>query len=265
MDVQEYISSGILELYVAGKLTEAENMEVNTMMQKHPEVFKEVLEIEKAIKQLTAAASRSKGNYGSISTTINKAEPKVIPIDSGRNKFISYSGWAAAILLGAALLFTINNNKKLQTDIQVVENEKEFLEQQIEITKNDLITTKEILAVLRDKNIIEVPLGGQAKFEESYATVYWDKNNKNIYLDAGGLPEPPKGKVYQVWSLKLSPLTPVSLGILSDFETDDNKIFQIANEFESEAFGITLEPEGGSVSPNLEQLYTLGAVAAVMP
>ena len=28
----------------------------------------------------------------------------------------------------------------------------------------------------------------------------------------------------------------------------------------AEAFGITLEPAGGSVSPTLEQLYTLGKV-----
>lgn len=265
MDFQEYISSGILELYIAGKLTEEENLEVHAMMQQHPEVLKEVQEIEEAIKQLTASASRSNSDFSAISNTINKVESRVIPIDTGRTKFTSYFGWAAAVILGAALLFTINDKKELQTNIQLVENEKEFLEQQIEITKNDLIATKELLAILRDRNILEVPLGGQANFEESYATVYWDKNNKNIYLDAKGLPEPPKGTVYQVWSLKLSPLTPVSLGILSDFTTDDNKIFQIANEFESEAFGITLEPEGGSVSPNLEQLYTLGEVAAVLP
>ena len=69
-----------------------------------------------------------------------------------------------------------------------------------------------------------------------------------------------KGKVYQVWSLKLDPLTPTSLGTLDTFTADTNKIFTIANTHSSEAFGITLEPEGGSLSPTLEQLYTLGTV-----
>ena len=36
----------------------------------------------------------------------------------------------------------------------------------------------------------------------------------------------------------------------------------LENANESEAFGITLEPEGGSETPTLEQLYTLGAVGA---
>ena len=49
---------------------------------------------------------------------------------------------------------------------------------------------------------------------------------------------------------------------LDSFTADTNKIFTINNANESEAFGITLEPAGGSASPNLEQLYTLGAVAS---
>ncbi|WP_368662289.1 anti-sigma factor domain-containing protein [Zobellia laminariae] len=68
--------------------------------------------------------------------------------------------------------------------------------------------------------------------------------------------------VYQVWSLKLDPLTPTSMGLLKDFTEDENKIFTLDNPNQTEAFGITLEPAGGSESPNLEQLYTLGAVAS---
>lgn len=110
--------------------------------------------------------------------------------------------------------------------------------------------------------MISIPLAGQQVSPTSYAKVYWDKKTNAIYLDTKGLPEPPKDKVYQVWSLKLSPLTPTSLGTLDSFTADNTKIFTINNPNESEAFGITLEPEGGSVSPTLEQLYTLGAVSA---
>jgi anti-sigma-K factor RskA len=74
------------------------------------------------------------------------------------------------------------------------------------------------------------------------------------------LPTPPKGKVYQGWSLKLSPLTPTSLGTIDTFTASTNKIFTIENANKSEAFGITLEPIGGSKQPTLDQLYTLGAV-----
>ncbi|MDX1719795.1 MAG: anti-sigma factor, partial [Salegentibacter mishustinae] len=91
---------------------------------------------------------------------------------------------------------------------------------------------------------------------------YWNTEENTAYIDAKDLPEPPRGKVYQVWSLTMQPLTPTSIGLLADFETDDNKVFSLENQNQSEAFGITLEPEGGSKTPTMDQLYVLGTVAA---
>ena len=122
--------------------------------------------------------------------------------------------------------------------------------------------TQELLNTLRDKNISVIPLGGQDVSPTSYAKAYWNKQEEKVFIDAKGLPEPPDGFVYQVWSLKLSPLTPTSMGLLEDFATDENKVFALNNPNDSEAFGITLEPAGGGESPTLEQLYTLGVVNA---
>lgn len=56
-------------------------------------------------------------------------------------------------------------------------------------------------------------------------------------------------------------MTPTSLGIIANFNEDDNKVFNIENTNESEAFAITLEPAGGSKTPTMEQLHTLGVVS----
>ena len=90
--------------------------------------------------------------------------------------------------------------------------------------------------------------------------MYWKKDQEVVYIDALGLPEPPEGKVYQVWSLTLDPLTPTSIGLLADFVNDENKVFELQNPNKSQDFGITLEPAGGSETPTMEQLYTLGVV-----
>jgi anti-sigma-K factor RskA len=66
--------------------------------------------------------------------------------------------------------------------------------------------------------------------------------------------------VYQVWALKLNPLTPLSIGLLDNFKGKNMLMFPVDNVIEAEAFGITLEPDGGSSSPTLENLYTLGKV-----
>lgn len=265
MDINTYIESGILELYVAGALSEEENKAVYNMMLKHPEVLNEVLQIEAAILKLTEATSPKSTSFDF--TPIKKAiqdSTKVVDMTSDKPKsnWFSYTGWAAAVILAGGLFWTMQQNKTLQHQINIAETDTEFLEQQIENANSDLKEAKHLITVLRDKNIIAIPLGGQAAYPEAYAKVYWDKQTDNIYLDAQGLPEPPEGKVYQVWSLTLDPLTPTSLGTIDDFTTDDNKIFTIENANASEAFGITLEPAGGSVTPTLEQLYTLGTVAS---
>ena len=264
MDVKNYIESGILELYVAGALSEKENEEVYKIMLQYPEVQEEVLKIESSIVSLTSAVSPSdsKHLFASIQSKLglDNNNPRTIPIKRKGPSWIAYSGWAAALVIGVTLWWTVNEIDLLKEQIEVVETNNDLIEEQIEKANSDLIEAKNLISLLRDKDIITVPLEGQPVYPEAYAKVYWNKNAENIYLDVQGLPEPPRGKVYQVWSLKLSPLTPTSLGTIDDFKTDDNKIFTIPNPNDSEAFGITLEPAGGSKTPTLDQLYTIGVV-----
>lgn len=265
MDIKAYIESGILELYVAGQLSEQENQDVYDLLQRHPELLQEVIEIERAVVKLTSAVSPRAKGFESIKARLNAEETKVVELQPRTSNWMSYTGWAASILLAAGLFWTLNQKTNLEQQLQTAETENLYLETQIEDARTDLAATKNLLNVIRDKDIIAVPLGGQGDYATSFAKVYWNKANNTIYLDAEGLPNAPEGKVWQVWSLMLNPLTPTSLGTIEDFNTDANKIFTIANANESQAFGITLEPEGGSEGPTMDQLYTLGVVVASAP
>lgn len=262
MDIKTYIESGILELYVAGQLSEQENQEVYELLKKHPELLQEVLEIEAAVVKLTAAVSPHSIDFKTFKGKLGNTETKVKDLKPRKPSWISYTGWAASILLAGGLLWTYNNNEELKSDIQTAEIENAYLEEELNSSKSDLANTKNILNSIRGKDVTVVPLGGQGDFASTYAKVYWNKEDNTIYLDMEGLPDAPAGKVYQVWSLKLNPLTPTSLGTIDAFNEDENKIFKIANNNESQAFGITLEPEGGSKTPTMEQLHTLGVVPA---
>ena len=266
MDTQEYISSGILELYVYGALTEAESYEVSQALKEHPEIRKEVEEIELALQRLSSAAApyNPEALLASIKQKLtDKGERGVIKMETkSTTPWVSYIGWAASILLLAGLFFLFEDNNDLREQLNSEQVRSAQMEQQIADAREDANKSEELLAVLRDKNISKVQLQGQAGFPEAYAAIYWNKQENKAYIDAKELPKPPRGKVYQVWSLKLNPLTPTSIGLLDQYEQDDNMIFELANANESQAFGITLEPEGGSESPTMEQLYVLGAVAA---
>ncbi|MNQ38252.1 Anti-sigma-K factor rskA [compost metagenome] len=261
MDTKEYIESGILELYVYGLLSEDENAKVSLIAKNHPEINEEIIAIEKSIVALSSSFSpfHSVANYEKIKSKLELKHPEVIQFEPGRN-WIQYVGWAAAIILFAGIAYQYSLLD--QSNIQVVnaENEKTKLEKEFKVLKLENKANATSLAVIRDSRNTVVALGGQTVAPESSAKVYWNKETQTVYVDASGLPEPPKGMVYQVWALKLNPLTPTSIGLLENFDANNQKMFAVNNTGEAEAFGITLEPAGGSLSPTMEQLYTLGKV-----
>ncbi|AVR46107.1 anti-sigma factor [Christiangramia fulva] len=262
-NIEEYISSGILELYVYGALDEKESREVSEALEQNPQLKKEVEEIERSLQQLSAgvAPHNPASLLKEIRRKLSKNDVKTIPPER-KTPWPSYIGWAASILLFVGLFFMIKENNELREQLNSEQIKNTRIEQQIVDAREDAENAKNLLAAIRSREISRISLQGQKAAPKAFATVYWNKEENKAFIDAKELPPPPRGKVYQVWSLKLNPLTPTSIGLLENFQSDENKIFSLENPNESEAFGITLEPEGGSKSPSMDQLYVLGTVAS---
>jgi len=262
MENKEYLESGILELYVYGLLSESENDEVAAMSNKNPEIKAEILSIEKAILNLSSSFSPfiSHSQFEKIKTQLELKHSKVVSMKS-RSNVASYLGWAASIvlLIGAGYQYSKLNDTSNQ--VVIIEKEKSKLQETVVNLETQNKETQTVLNVVRDENNTIITLGGQAIAPTAKAKIYWNQRTEEVYVDATGLPEPPKGKVYQIWSLKLLPqLTPTSIGLLTDYQANQNKLFAVDKTNGAEAFGITLEPAGGSASPTMEQLYALGKV-----
>lgn len=262
IDPQTYIDSGVLELFVTGNLPEAEAIVVAQEVSKSEVLTREVEKIEAALIHLgRAAAPMSPPMYNKKTYIQDEAAGKVLPLTQ-KTRVATYLGWAAAVLLLCGLGYFYLENQKLEQELVDTYREVDLQEGKLQVVEEHLEQTKDILSAIRGTDVLKVPLGAQKIAPEAYAQVFWDKKNNKAYIDVKGLPEPPKGKVYQVWSLTLEPLTPTSLGILDRYDPAGLQIFELENTNASEAFGITLEPAGGSESPTLEQLYTLGVVAS---
>ncbi|PIF34787.1 anti-sigma-K factor rskA [Flavobacterium sp. 9] len=262
MEAQEYIESGTLELYVFGLLTEVENLEIAEMAKKHPEMDQEIIAIEKAIVALSSSFSpfHSVANFEKIKARLELKHGKVVDMKPASN-WSQYVGWAAAVLLLLGLGYQTLELTKTKEAIATVGTEKSKIEKDYAFLDQQNKQTEKSLTIVRDIKNTGVTLGGQAVSPTSFAKVYWNKDTKTTYIDAAGLPKPPKGMVYQVWALKLSPvLTPTSIGLLDNFDANSQKIFAVDQTQSAEAFGITLEPAGGSLTPTMTQLYTLGKV-----
>ena len=77
--------------------------------------------------------------------------------------------------------------------------------------------------------------------------LYWCQNNKEVRVSPGNLPKPPQGMQYQLWAMVDG--KPVSAGLFNMHELQQMNITPRAD-----AFGVTLEKEGGADQPNMDEL-----------
>lgn len=255
MSTTELINSGDLELYVYGTLSESETNQIAELSKKEAAIKNEIVSIEQSVLSLSSSFSPviSSEVYEKIKYKLGLKHRKVIKMKP-KNKRSQYLGWAAAIVLMFGAGYQYTQLSETKDNLANIENENNTLE-----LKNQ--QTLSVLAVVRDEKNTVVALAGQAVSPTSSAKIYWNKKTEVVYVDASRLPEPPEGMVYQIWSLKLLPqLTPTSIGLLADFKDNEQKLFAVEKTDDAEAFGITLEPAGGSKTPTMEQLYALGKV-----
>ncbi|GAA2522303.1 anti-sigma factor [Pilimelia columellifera] len=98
-------------------------------------------------------------------------------------------------------------------------------------------------AVLRGRN---APAGGHV------SVVYSPSHNTGVAM-LDKLPAPPPGHTYQLWVMGDQP---VSAGVVPDGLTSFRHT--VTGLRGANALGVTVEPAGGSVSPNMDTAITLG-------
>lgn len=179
-------------------------------------------------------------------------------------KWHTFLSWITCIILSVTTFFIYRNKTAIKNNLTQQIATNEILESQRAQLQSNLIDKKlklnfqnKVIAFISLEKTIKINLTGQKIAPNSFANVYWNKQKGEMFIDLNGLPTTPKGKVYQLWSLTLTPLTPTSLGTLDDYNKGQ-RFIKVINQNKSQAFGITLEAEGGNKLPTLKQLYTLG-------
>ena len=262
MDTKDIINSGDLELYVYGLLNEIDTKKIAALAASNDEIKNEILSIEKSILNLSSSFSPAIPSdvFEKIKAQLALGQSKVIPLTSRPNRFQKL-GWAASFALLIGIGFQYYKINESASKLSAIAIEKVKLQKSVVDLESKSKETETALAVIRDTKNTVVALAGQKIAPNAYAKVYWNKEKRTVFVDASGLPKTPKGMVYQIWALKLNPLTPTSIGLLENAQAKNNtNLFEVANTNEAEAFGITLEPAGGSKTPTLEKLYALGKV-----
>ncbi len=264
MNIQEIIESGIIELYVMNALPEDEAARVEALALAHPEIYKEI-EDTQIVLQKYAEAHAVLPNPGLKDTILKRIEkeslpqnpststdilaPKKVPLPMVSGSTISIKPlwiWAAAASLAAVVFLFQNINQKKALNDCAAENNKLIENQKVVAYKLD---------ILRRPDTKPLELKGLDISPNSKIIVYWNAKEKATLLSIQNLPVPPKGKQYQLWAIVDK--KPVDAGVF----VYDITAIQPMKGFESaEAFAVTLENEGGSVVPTMNEMYVFSPV-----
>ena len=278
MNIQEYISSGIVESYVLGLAGDTERAEFEQMCGQYPEVkaareaFEVSLEqhaLESAVQPPVTVRDKIYQQLGmqtgtgneqvvsNVTKTIPAAAKDAAPVV--KMNWSRYLAAASVILLvaSAALNFYFFNRYK-----EYNARYEELLAQNTELVKNSQATRASLqeyqaaLDMLKNPGMNMIKMKGDAvptgsPDPSSMATVFWDSRSKDVYLVVNQLPQPAADKQYQLWAIVDG--QPVDAGIF----TLDHIYLKMKNIPRAQAFAITLEKKGGNPTPQGD-MYVLG-------
>ncbi len=254
MNIKDYISSGVLELYVLDQLSPAERREVEEHVNQYPEIRSALNEIEETLFAF-ASSTAKKPRAGLQSEIINNVLASDKNIDSPKGAGAGINKWLFPLaLLGiiAAGILGWMWNQEREEKLELVE---EILLEKDSCSLKDAT----ILQLEQMLDNIFLPsseriLMAAAPGKSGEANIIYNRENRSVLLATTTLPTPPTGKQYQLWGIVEG--TPISLGVFDISDGSELKRMTFAESVET--FAITLEPQGGSSTPTLEEMWVIG-------
>ncbi|AII54161.1 anti-sigma factor domain-containing protein [Hymenobacter sp. APR13] len=197
---------------------------------------------------------------------VRKDEPVVRPIGSAPEPVYEAApragfGWlmaaSVALLLSLAGNYVLYNRwQNTETALFAAQNDQARFAATQQASEKRLLTQDRELAVLRDEQYQSVILAGTPAAPSAKARVLYNPTTKAVYVNVRSLPTPPAGKQYQLWALDNG--KPVDAGVLAATTAAGDSLQQMKDIASAQAFAMTVEDAGGSVSPTLSTMTVLG-------
>jgi hypothetical protein len=267
LNKEEFILSGLLELYALGISSPEETLIVEQHLEQFPELKEELNDIEMSLEKYAQANAiqppasvkeklfkqvfpESSGN-DSLQGQENKIA-SVIPINKRRSPVSFYKLIAAAsflLLIGSSVV-SYNFYRKYHHADQELQIAQQKMEQQ---QKSNQAMSQD-LDVVTNKYAQPVVLKGTPNAPDAVAKIFWMKNTGDVYINPTNLPKAPTGKQYQLWGIVDG--KPVDGGMIIT-EKGTYHIQKMKSFGKAEAFAITLEKAGGSPTPTMNQMVVI--------
>lgn len=258
MEINEYISSGIIEMYVMGLCSTEEKTELEMLRKKHPQLQHAILQFEMELeeKMLQHTTLPSAETDEKILQQLYTTATPVISFTKEKKAFKISSGWryaaaAAILLLAISSYYNFTLFSKTNTQQQALN--------ELKAKENETLPSLPLADynIMKDPAITPVAMYGVGYHAICRCTMFWDKKTGKMYIMIHHLPLSSASKDYQLWAMVNG--KPVSVGIIKD--EIRGRFIEMPNvPATAIAFIVTLENAGGTAVPTMEETYLSGKI-----
>jgi anti-sigma-K factor RskA len=254
MDIKNYISSGIIEMYVMGLCSAEEEKELEQLRQQYPQLHEAILqyEVEMETKMLqnstlppAAVDEKILHQLDALSSSEKSINQHSTPVRKINRSWLRPVAAAAAILFAVSAYFNYTLYKKNKQLTELTNN-----------TKGSPLPLADYL-VITDPAITPIGMYGQGSHAICRCTMFWDKKSGKAYVMIHHLPISSSSKDFQLWAEVDG--KSVSVGIIDD--SIRGKLIEVSGvPSGSVAFSVTLEKAGGAEQPTIDETYLKGKI-----
>jgi anti-sigma-K factor RskA len=247
VNVKEYISSGIIESYVMGLVTDAEKREFESLAAQYPEIASARNAFELALEEQLLADAKQPPQYlkkaveeklssTTVDTNHTESEDEETPVRSiGIWKWVAV---ASIILMAGAIYWAVSSNQKYKDSLAKNQDlENRLVEASAQ--QKELEEMRKQADIMTSSDVKMAAMKGPKNTNMS-ATVFWDTTGKDVYLLINNMPQPASEKQYQLWAI----MNGETINLGSVEVTQKRLLHSMKNVQNAQAFAITIEPKG---------------------
>jgi anti-sigma-K factor RskA len=192
------------------------------------------------------------------------AEPRDTNLDSRTVPFRApdraRSAWAGGLLMAASVAIAIGASlyayalrsevMALRGAVAAASDQSARLRQELATMRRDWATLTRAMDVMKAPDLLRVDLKGQTQAPGATGRALWSQG-AGLVFTAERLPALPAGRVYQLWAI--AGTTPTGSGVfVPDAAGGASVTVPVpAGMPRPDAFGVTIEPTGGSATPTM--------------
>jgi anti-sigma-K factor RskA len=261
VNIKEYISTGVLESYVMGALTEAERAEVERNVSEYPELKMELEAIEEAqetllMKSAIAPPAHTRNLVLSKAASGRDLRPSATVRHVGFWQLAAAASFTLAVLSSFLAYNYWKNWKENEGNLLALKDQNERIASDYNNVNQRLNSIEQDVRVMTSPEFKRILMKGTPNAPGSMAEVYWNDKTAEVFVNIHSMKSLARENQYQLWAFIDG--KPVDAGV---FDAGNAGLIRMKSISQGAVkFAVTIEQRGGKPTPSVETLQVIGDV-----